>query len=332
VWGLGYRFTHENDQDLSIVRFDPETLDQSLYSAFLQDEVTLAKNVALTVGSKLEHNGYTGLEVEPSTRIRWNFAPTQMVWAAVSRAVRTPSRYDHDLEVVSGLENAPAPYHFPVDYLDGSSDFVSETEIAYELGYRAELNNKTSVSISTYYNSYNDVRSTSATAATAFDPFPYPVYFQNNLEGHTYGVELTANYQLESWWRLHAGYDLLRENIHAKPGETDATGALNETADPEHQFSVRSSMDLPHNVDFDAALRWVDSFTIDNGPTGGPVSGTVPSYFELNARVAWRLSQKLELSVVGQNLLHDRHVEYGYPSPAREEIARSVYGKAEWRF
>jgi iron complex outermembrane recepter protein len=112
----------------------------------------------------------------------------------------------------------------------------------------------------------------------------------------------------------------------------DATGALNETADPENQFSVRSTMELAHNVDLDAALRWVDSFTIDNGPNGGPVAGTVPSYYELNLRLAWHPTEKLELSVVGQNLLHARHVEYGFPSPTQEEIVRGVYGKLAWHF
>jgi iron complex outermembrane receptor protein len=332
VCGLGYRFTHEEDEDLSIVRFLPPDLDQNLFNGFLQDEILLAKDVHLTLGSKLEHNDYTGYEVEPSARLQWNFAPKQMVWSAVSRAVRTPSRYDYDMEVVSGLENAPPPYKFPADYLDGSSDFVSETEIAYELGYRAQLSAKASVSVSAYYNDYNDLRSTSSTPVTADYPYPYPVYFQNNLEGDTYGAELSANYQLLAWWRLHAGYDLLRENIHVKPGQSDDTGALNETADPENQFSVRSSMDLSHGVDFDAALRWVDSFTIDNGPTGGAVAGTVPSYFELNARVAWHLTKHLELSIVGQNLLHARHAEYGLPSPTTEEIVREVYGKLAWRF
>lgn len=332
VWGFGYRFTHEIDEDLNIVRFRPATLDQSLFSAFLQDEITLRRDLFLTLGTKVEHNDYTGFEVEPNVRLRWNPSERQMVWAAASRAVRTPSRYDHDLEVVTGLENAPAPYRFPVDYLDGSSDFVSETEIAYELGYRAELSSKASVSVSTFYNEYNDLRSTAETPTTATYPFPFPVVFGNNLEGDTYGLELSGNYQLLDWWRLHAGYDLLKENIHAKPGFVDATGALNETADPQNQFSVRSSMDLPASVQLDADLRWVDTLTINSGPNGGPVAGTVPSYFELNLRVGWRPTKRLEFSVVGQNLLHDHHPEYGFPGASREEVVRGVYGKAEWRY
>jgi iron complex outermembrane recepter protein len=332
VWGLGFRATHEVDEDLSVVRFSPPVLQQDLYSGFLQDEILLSPSVRLTIGSKLEHNDYTGVEAEPSTRLQWSLTPQQMLWAAVSRAVRTPSRYDHDLEVPSGLIDAPPPYQFPQYYLKGSADFASETLIAYEIGYRASLGPRLSGSISTFYNSYDHLRSTTATPVTALYVFPYPIFFQNNLEGDTYGLELSATYQLLDWWRLHAGYDLLQENIHVRPGQTDATEATNETADPKGQASLRSSMDLPHGVQFDGGLRWVDSLHINNGPTGGPVIGIVPSYFELDTRLAWQASKRLELSLVGQNLLHDHHPEYGFPSPSREEIERVVFARIAWRY
>jgi iron complex outermembrane receptor protein len=332
VWGLGYRATHEVDENLSIVRFTPPVLNQSLYSGFLQDEIMLAQSVYLTVGSKLEHNDYTGFELQPSARLQWNLDARQLLWAAVSRAVRTPSRYDRDLDVPTGLINAPPPFQFPTNYLKGSSDFVSETLIAYEIGYRAELGAKLSASVSAFYNDYDDLRSATATPTTALYVFPFPIFFQNNLEGETHGLELTTTYQMLDWWRLHAGYDLLLEHIHVKPGEVDVTNATNETADPQQQFALRSSMDLPRNVAFDAALRWVDTLHINNGPTNGPVVGTVPSYFELDTRLAWHATQRLEFSLVGQNLLHDHHPEYGFPSPARGEIERSVFGRITWGY
>ena len=324
VWGLGYRNTREEDQDLSIVRFSPEGLVQELYSAFVQYEAELSPTVHLTLGSKVEHNDYTGYEYEPSGRIRWNFTPKQMIWTAVSRAVRTPSRYDRDLQVVTGLVNAPAPFVFPATFLAGSPNFNSESVVAYELGYRAELGPRFTLSVSAYYNNYSDIRGTAATPTTATYPFPFPIVFGNGEEGDTYGLEANANFQVTDWWQLHAGYNLIREDIHAKPGFVDATGSLNETADPENQVFLRSSMDLRHGVEFDTALRWIDSLIISNGPNGGPVAGSVPSYFELNARLAWHVSRRLELSVVGQNLLHDHHPEYGYPGAGREEISRST--------
>ncbi|MGH8229118.1 MAG: TonB-dependent receptor plug domain-containing protein, partial [Steroidobacteraceae bacterium] len=330
VWGLEYRRTHEVDTDLNLVQFLPPVLDHNLYSGFLQDELSLGPRVTLTAGTKLEHNDYTGFEVEPDLRVQWSLDPTQFLWGAVSRAVRTPSRYDRDLDVPTGLVNAPAPFRFPVSYLSGSRDFVSETLIAYEVGYRAVLGNRLSGSLSAFYNDYDHLRSTSATQTTFFYPYPFPIYFQNDLEGETHGFELALTYQVLGWWRLHAGYDLLREDLRVQPGGTDTTGGHNETADPPHQVSLRSSMDLPHRLTLDASLRWVDAFEMDDGPTDGPVVGTVPSYFELGLRLGWHVTDRLELSVVGQNLLHPYHVEYGYPSDSRVEIGRSVYGEITW--
>jgi iron complex outermembrane receptor protein len=320
IWGLGYRFTHDVDQNAPALSFFPPTLDHNLFSGFLQDEIKLHENVFLTLGTKIEHNDYTGFEVEPSARLQWNVTPKQMLWAAVSRAVRTPSRIDRDLK-------QPGPSSLLV-LLQGGQDYQSESVIAYELGYRAQVTSKLETSLSAFYNDYDHVRSTVTNSALDQFNLPFPFFFQNNLEGETHGFELSANYQLLDWWRLHGGYDLLKEDLHVKPGKFDINNALNETADPQQQFSLRSSMDLPENIDFDTTLRWVDTLHNNNGAT----VGTVPSYFELDARLAWRPVKKLELSVVGQNLLHDHHPEFGFPSATREEIARSVYGKVSWEF
>jgi iron complex outermembrane recepter protein len=314
VWGLGYRFSHDAVINAPALGFFPATLDQSLYSAFVQDEIAVLKNVAFTVGSKLEHNHYTGYELEPNVRLSWALSSNQALWSAVSRAVRTPSRIDHDLS-----EGTP-PY---LKLLEGGSDFGSETVIAYELGYRAQLNSSFTTSISAFYNRYNDVRSTSFTPATIL-----PLFFANNLEGDTSGLEFSGNYQVSETWALHAGYTLLVEHLHIKPGQIDLNDALNETADPEHQFSLRSSLNLPMHAEWDAGLRWVDTLHNNNGA----VQGTVPSYFELNTRLAWHVSQRFELSLVGENLLHNRHPEYGFPDATRIEIERSVYGRFAWRY
>jgi iron complex outermembrane receptor protein len=314
VWGLGYRLTHDVDLNAPALGFLPATLDQNLYSGFLQDEVALRSNLSLTLGSKLEHNDYTGFEYEPNARLSWIVDSTQALWGAVSRAVRTPSRIDEELS-----EGVP-PY---LVLLKGSTDFTSESVVAYELGYRVQLNSQFNASVSTFYNHYNDVRSTSFTPLTIL-----PLYFANNLEGDTDGLEFSGNYRVSDEWSLHAGYTFLNEHLRVKPGGYDLDNALNETADPRDQFSLRSSHNLPMHIELDADLRWVDTLHTNDGPT----PGTVPAYFELNTRVAWKASQRLELSVVGQNLLHNHHAEYGFPEPTSVEIDRSVYGKVAWRY
>ena len=313
VWGLGYRFTHDVTGNAPGLGLQPSELNQNLYSGFVQDEIKLGGGVSLTLGTKVEHNDYTGVEVEPSTRLQWNFTPTQMIWGAVSRAVRMPSRIDHDLRRPST--------GFP--FFAGNSDFESETVIAYELGYRAQLGPKVIVSVSAFYNRYDDLRSLGITPATVV-----PLVLQNNLEGETHGVELTTTYEVTKSWRLHGGYTLLLENLHVKPGQIDLNNSLNETADPQNQFSLRSSMDLPHQVEFDTALRWVDTLHENNAGT----IAKVPAYYELDVRLAWHATERLELSLVGQNLIHNRHLEYGIPGPNSEEIERSVYAKVVWRY
>ena len=314
VWGLGYRATHDVVRNAPALGFFPTTLNQNLFSAFLQDEIALPRNVSLTVGSKIEHNDYTGFEYEPNVRLQWSWLPSQAIWGAISRAVRTPSRVDED------LKEATPPL---LVFLQGAADFESEVVVAYELGYRAQVNARSSVSVSTYYNDYHDVRSTSFTPAIII-----PLYFQNNLEGHTYGAELSGNYQVLDNWSLHLGYDLLQERLRVTPGRFDLDNALNETSDPQQQIALRSAATLPGRIEFDTALRWVDTLHNNSGST----PGTVPSYFGLDARLAWHGPRGIELSLVGQNLLQPRHVEYGFPSPLRVAIDRSVYAKITWRY
>jgi iron complex outermembrane recepter protein len=314
VWGFGYRLTHDDvDQEAPNFGFQPPSLDRSLFSLFAQDEVQLRPDVYFTAGTKLEHNDYTGFEWEPSVRLRWAPTPTQDLWAAVSRAVRTPSRLDTDL-------TEPSP---PFTLIEGSRSFTSEVLLAYELGYRIQIGSDASASISTFYNDYTRLRSLSLTPVTFV-----PLVYENDLLGRTYGAEFSATYQVLDWWRLRGGYDLLEEHIWVRNGGTDFYNALDETEDPRYQFRIRSSMDLAHDVAFDTDLRFVDSLRVDNSG----VAATVPSYYELGARIAWRVTANLELSIVGQNLLHAAHAEYGVPGPQQEEIQRTLFGKAAWKF
>jgi iron complex outermembrane receptor protein len=320
VWGLGYRFTHDVLDNAPTVAFLPAIDDQELFSGFVQDETTVLDQIHITVGSKVEHNDYTGFEYEPSARVQLALPHKQMLWGAVSRSVRMPSRYDRDLF-------QPGPQYLYIYHLAGNSSFVSEDLLAYELGYRAEITSKFSASASAFYNNYNNLRSQVATVdltpTSLFD-----INFQNGLKGHTLGVELSADYQILDWWRLHGGYDFIQERLHVRAGASDLDNALAETADPKHQVFLRSSMDLPGRIELDADSRWID--TVHNNDASTP--GTAPDYFELDVRLGWHATKNLELSVVGQNLLHDHHAEAGFPNSTQEQIVRNVYGEVAFRW
>ncbi|MEO6182422.1 MAG: TonB-dependent receptor, partial [Verrucomicrobiota bacterium] len=198
LWGTAFRHTRNVVENSAALAFLPAHLNRNIFSAFIQDEIKLHEQLIFTFGTKLEHNDYTGIEVQPSGRLSWNFATNQMLWSAVSRAVRTPSRVDTDLFV---------PRAAPHSVLNGGPNFVSETVIAYELGYRTQPIEKMSASISTFFNQYDDIRGIS--------PGPAPT-FGNLSEGETYGVELDVSYQMLEWWRWRAGYTFLEEQIRAK--------------------------------------------------------------------------------------------------------------------
>lgn len=308
VWGLGYRLINDDVGNSAQLAFLPAQVSRQWFSAFGQDEIALAKDrLHVTLGMKIEHNDYTGFEFQPSGRLAWRLSEQQTLWAAISRAVRTPSRIDREFFVPGS----------PPFLLAGGPDFDSETLLAYELGYRVQPLPPLSFSLSAFYNDYDNIRS----LEQADPPLPFPLVIGNGLEGKSYGAELTANYQVTDWWWLRAGYTELRIDLHPKPGSTDTTSGAAESHDPNHLFSLRSSWDLPGHWELDAAFRYVSR--IDNQQ--------VPAYEELDVRLGWQPIPGLEFSIVGQNLLHDHHAEFGSPA-TRREIERGVYGKILWRF
>lgn len=309
VWGAGYRFTHDRVGNTPEVSFLPPELDRNLYSFFVQDQITILTNLEFIAGTKLDHNDWTGFEVQPSGRIAWHPAPQHLIWGAVSRAVREPSRIDRQLFSFS-TNTTP-----PTEIIGGGRDFVSESVIAYELGYRVELMQKLSISVSGFYNDYSRLRSITPTV---------PAIVQNDLEGNTRGIELTADYRVTDKWRLRAGYTYLDEHIRIAPGGSDVDQAMGETSDPKHQGSLTSYLDLPAHLELDLRFRYVGRLQ--------EIDGATPSYGELDAQLAWHAKPNLQLAIVGQNLLHDHHPEFGTDAADRAEIERGCYAKLTFTY
>lgn len=311
VWGFGYRLIEDDVSNTPVLAFLPPRVSRQWFNGFVQDEIALVKDrLHLTLGTKIEHNDYTGFEFQPSARLAWRLSQWQTVWAAISRAVRTPSRVDRELF---------APGSPPFTLLTGGPNFDSEELLAYELGYRIQPHERLSLSLAAFYNDYDDVRSLEKVNIN--QPTAFPFVIANGLKGESYGVEVTADYRVTEWWRLRAGYTELQLDIRPKAGSTDTLGSSAAAHDPNRQFSLRSSLDLPGQIEFDAAFRYVSHIA----------NQRVPAYGELDVRLAWHPASNLEFSLVGQNLLHQRHVEFGDPA-TRQEIERGMYGKVTWHF
>ena len=314
VWGLGYRFIDDRIKNPVTLGFLPPHVTRQWSSGFVQDGIVLLQDkLHLTLGSKFEHNEYTGVEIQPSVRLAWRANERHTVWTAVSRAVRTPSRIDGEFV---------APSNPPFTFLQGNPDFASEKLLSYELGYRTQALDRLTAAVSTFYNDYDDIRS----IERINPPAPFPIYIGNGLTGESYGAELTADCQVTDAWQLHAGYTELRVHLWHKPGSTDGNTSSSESHDPEQFWSLRSSLQLPGNLQLDANFRHVSHIANQD----------VPGYGELDIRLGWRARPNLELSLVGHNLLHAQHAEFGTASAnlvnTRKEVERSVYGKLLWSF
>jgi iron complex outermembrane recepter protein len=308
VWGLGYRLINDWVGNSAQLAFLPPHVTREWFSGFVQDEIAVVpERLRIALGTKVEHNDYTGFEVQPSGRMTWTVNPAATLWAAVSRAVRAPSRIDREFY-------APAQ---PPYFLAGGPNFHSEEELAYELGYRHQRE-ALAFSLATFYNRYYGLRSLEQTNP----PQPLPLVIANGQDGESYGAELTGDYRVSNRWRLSAGYTELRIHIWPRPGSTDQTGGSGEAHDPERQFRITSSLDLPGGVAVQGTWRYV----------GAIRNQQVPDYSEVDARLAWRPAAPWSVSVVGQNLLHARHAEFGPPTAARRYIQRGVYGSVEWHF
>ena len=300
VWGLGYRLTRDDVRNSPGLAFLPPRLAQGLFSGFLQDELSLADQLRLTLGSKLEHNDYTGYEYEPSARLAWLPVPTQTLWAAASRAVRAPSRIDRDF-----FAPGTPPY-----FLVGGEGFESEILRAFEIGYKANPIPAVGGSVSIFYNGYDRLRSVEAGP---------PFHLGNGLEGDGHGAEAEVSWQISRPWRLSAGYTFLKLDVERTPASADSTSESQEGDSPEHQAFVRSSLAVPGGVSVDLSARYVGELPDQH----------VAAYTTGDARLAWQVRGGLEFEVVGRDLFAPRHVEFGTPT-ARTEVARSVYGKVTW--
>ncbi len=318
IWGLGYRYTKGDTESVPTVVISPRNHGENLFSAFVQDEfLFLDDRLRVTLGSKFEHNDYTGFEFQPSARILWNPAEHHSLWASISRAVRTPTRVDRDIAVSS----APFPALPLFTRILGNKDFESEKTLAYEVGYRMQPTDRFFVDLAAFYNRYDDLLS--AEVGTPFVEPPgrliFPFQFDNKFKAHVYGIELAADWRWLDWWRWRFSYSHVHINLKKKPGSTDITMEQStEGSSPQNQVSLTSSVDLPGNLQLDGVFRYVDSLP----------GQSVGRYFNLDLRLGWQATKNVELSLVGQNLLYGHHAEWS----GGTQIQRGIYTKATWRW
>ena len=301
-------FTRDDTTPIAGLFFDPADRTLALASVFVQDEIALVEGkLWVTPGLRLLKNSFTGIESHPGIRARWKPTGGQTLWAAASRAVRLPSRFDRDLRITDASGSL---------IITGTGDFAAETVIAVEAGYRAQVTPRLSFDVSVFSNDYDRLRSIALGGAGA------PVLIRNDLNGRSKGLEFGATLQPAPWLRAHGSYTRLATSTMSDPGTVDLAGGTSEFNDPDHQAALRIYADLPRGFEFDTFSRYVS----------GLPHPRVPAYGELDARFGWVSARSHEFAIVGRNLLHDQHPEFGGPGFRRYEFERTVLLRSTWRF
>jgi iron complex outermembrane receptor protein len=311
LWGGGYRYARDRVQNSMQLAFLPADKNLDWANVFVQDEIRLTETVELVAGIKFESNDYTGWETLPNLRLAWRPHAGQLLWTALSRAVRAPARLDRELFVPAN----------PPFLLAGGPNFRSEIANVFEIGNRGQPSSSVSYSIAAFYQDYDHLRSVEAApGATCVAILPGNTCVLGNLiEGTSKGVEAWGSYQVMQGWRLSAGALLLDVDLKAKPGSVDANPAALGN-DPDYQWLLRSSHNLTPRHELDIILRSIDALPDPD----------VPSYTALDARLGWRPIRDVELSLTLQNLFDDSHPEFG-PSATRSVFERGVFLKLVWR-
>lgn len=303
VVGGGVRISKFETPQGGALAFSPSERTLKLGNIFAQDTISVTPTLKATLGLKLENGPYTGTDFLPNVRFAWQPRADTLLWAAASRAIRSPTPFD--TEVVETVGSTV--------FIVGDPNYKTEKVTAFEIGTRLQPTPQMSVSLSAFYNTYDDLRTIEITPVSFL-----PLIWGNNIKGHTYGFEAWADVNVTDWWRLTAQYGLILGDFKFKPDGSQLLGLSQVRNDPKHNASLRSSMNIGANFTLDADLRYVSARP----------EPRVEAYTELNARAGWRVSDTLQLFVSGANLLHKSHYEYAAPRSNR--IPRRVLVGLQW--
>ena len=327
VWGLSYRTAANRFVPNSVFTLNPLDRTDSLYSSFAQDEITITRTLSLTLGSKFEHNVYTGFEVEPSAQLVWAPNSRNTIWASAAKAIRQPSVVDSGIDAVSAITPLPQGA-FGVVQVFGNPITKVEQLRDLETGYRAQINRRLSLDVTGFLSFYKNLQTTEPqTPFFTLTPGPphlvIPLIYDYKAHARNYGAEAFANWNVTDRWRISPGLTMLNMSVRRDPSSQDPKIELQPGYSPRRSYQVRSFINLWRTFEWDQTV----------GYTGPLTAGDIPGYTRLDTRFGWRAGEHVEMSIAGQNLLQPRHAEFLDLQTIDHTLdQRSVFGKITWHF
>ncbi len=331
IWGAGYR-TIKDDIGYSPtsagvvpISYYPTRRNDQWFTGFIQEKYGLIPDkLYVTVGSKFLRNAFTDFEYQPNIRLAYYPERRQTLWASASRAVRTPTRGERDVTITAGTSSTVL--------IQGSPDFVSEKELAYEAGYRFKPTSRLSFDLSAFYNQYSSLRTIE------------PVVADNQGRGNSYGFEFSSKWQATRDWKLEGGYEYFKMRLTTLPGSRDSRSILAgsdelqnaEGQTPRSQIKLRSFYNITPNIEFDNMLFYSES--LSKGLQSNPGYGStkkdtaIPGYTRFDTRLGYAYTPSVNFSIGIQNLFDKRYTEFKnalYNN--RTEVGRTLYFKMVWQ-
>lgn len=320
IYGGGYRIIWDRQRPTPVIDFAERTRTDQIFNLFAQYTwEAVPETLWITTGTKVEHNQFTGFEFQPSFRLAYVPHPRHSIWAAVSRAVRTPSRVERAGSGGSG----PIPRSVPLppgrSFFAGNPDFGSENLLAFEGGWRFAPLDELSLDVSLHYSDYQDLRGfvLQPPLLPPAAPFPQITYrLENALDGATWGGEISVTARPFEWWRLRAGY------AHVGTDLED----LNLQFSARNTFTLSSFWDITEDLEANAVFYYQEAARIENLRPRNSIQ-------RLDLQLVWRPEEHVTLTAGVRNLLDDRHQEFTELLVLQaSEIERMAYFSVALRF
>ncbi len=327
VWGAGYRHITEEYQGSEVMGLNSSHYTSDLYSFFVQDEIAVIPEIVFfTIGSKFEHNDYTGDEYQPSARLLWHISPAHSMWTAVSKAIRTPSRFEHEMYLIATPITDPATGVPTGDFTTISGgEMESETVIAYEAGYRYKQTNF-AAEIAVFYNDYKKIRAWDASDMSR-------LVIANGAKGSSHGLELTIRYQpaRKATSELVYSYiDFDMDSYVANPVGYPSNASILNSSSPKNQLSLHLGYALFDTIHVNLFGRYIDEQKITSLTAQGIA---IDAYLGLDANIIWSVTENVQFKLAGQNLTDPHHLEFiSEYFTAPTEVGRSVYGQLSYNY
>ncbi|NBC37115.1 TonB-dependent receptor [Novosphingobium sp. FSY-8] len=335
-FGLSGRISRDRLTSGPLVGLRNDAATDRWFNFYLQDDIALLGNaLRVTVGSKFEVSNFAGFLAQPALRLFWKAGRHTSVWAGVSRAIRTPQLRERAMEsTFPSLQSLPG-IPFPVPMLlqyHGQGGTVPEKLTSWEMGLRYSPSPRWMLDVALFYNNYRDLNTATitnqalvGTPGRGFFALVIDATSGNSASGRSWGAEVLIKGRPTGHWMTELSWSFIDMDVQVPAAMRAIVFPLMDAAaTTRHQLRWKNGVELTDSVSAGAMLHYV----------GASNDGRRRPYTDLDLRLTWRPRYNLDLSLVGDNVLHDRHVEMVQtilPTPL-VAVPRRIYAEAKVRF